>query len=225
MLRPEPGDVSLRSVRLRGTVEVDPMVRDPMLTIVEERQRVKRDGSLSDIERKRLGTALKVVGNAGSYGIYSEFNARTPRKGERTKVEVFGRKEPFFDRVPSAEDPGRYCFPPFASWITGAARLMLAMLERCVTDLGGTWVFCDTDSMAIVTTRDGGLVACPGGPYRFPDGRKALTSAQPRPGRCHPSSLQRAQSVRRGTCAEPPQVRSRRPLLRRLGQAVCDLHP
>jgi hypothetical protein len=86
MLNPEPGSVPLKSVRLRGTVELDPMVRDPMLTIVEERQRVKRDDSLSEIGKKRLSAALKVVGNAGSYGIYSEFNARTPRSYEQVEA-------------------------------------------------------------------------------------------------------------------------------------------
>jgi hypothetical protein len=174
MLRPEGESVPTQSVRLRGAVELDPTERDPMLSIVEERQRVKRDDVLSELEKKRRGTALKVVGSSGSYGVYSEFNARTARKGETTKVNVFGRKESFFDQVAAPEDPGRYCFPPFASWITGGARLMLAMLERCVTDLGGTWVFCDTDSMAIVASPDGGLVACPGGPLRLPDGREAV---------------------------------------------------
>ena len=55
------------------------------------------------------------------------------------------------------------------------------MVERCVTDLGGMWVFCDTDSMAIVATPHGGLVPCPGGPERLPDGRegvRALSFAQ-----------------------------------------------
>ena len=64
------------------------------------------------------------------------------------------------------EHPGEYCFPPLASMITAAARLMLALLERCVTDLGGTYAMEDTDSMAIVATRRGGLIECPGGPYR-----------------------------------------------------------
>jgi len=46
---------------------------------------------------------------------------------------------------------------------TCGARLMLAMLERCVTDCGGTYAFCDTDSMAIVATERGGLHECNGG--------------------------------------------------------------
>ena len=55
------------------------------------------------------------------------------------------------------------------------------MVERCVADCGGSWAFCDTDSMAIVATEEGGLIPCPGGPERLPDGTdavQALSSAQ-----------------------------------------------
>ena len=34
------------------------------------------------------------------------------------------------------------------------------MLERLVTDAGGSYAFCDTDSMAIVSTAKGGRVKC-----------------------------------------------------------------
>jgi hypothetical protein len=37
---------------------------------------------------------------------------------------------------------------------------MLALLEHCVSELGGTYVMEDTDSMAIVATERGGLVRC-----------------------------------------------------------------
>ncbi len=169
------GSTSLRTVKVRGTLEVDPSVRDPMAAMVEERQRVRRS-SLPEQERDRLSASLKLLVNAGSYGIYSEVNPRDRREGETTPVLVHGRKEPFLNRIEAPEDPGRYCFPPFASCITGAARLMLAMLERCITDLGGTWAFCDTDSMAIVATESGEFVACPGGPRRFPDGTEAIAA-------------------------------------------------
>jgi hypothetical protein len=43
-----------------------------------------------------------------------------------------------------------------------------------VTDQGGTYVFADTDSMAIVANRSGGLVPCEGGPHRLPEGREAI---------------------------------------------------
>jgi hypothetical protein len=37
---------------------------------------------------------------------------------------------------------------------------MLALLEHSVSELGGTYVMEDTDSMAIVATERGGLVRC-----------------------------------------------------------------
>jgi hypothetical protein len=39
--------------------------------------------------------------------------------------------------------------------------------------LGGSYVFADTDSMAIVASRTGRLVPCPGGPHSLPDGKPA----------------------------------------------------
>jgi hypothetical protein len=68
-----------------------------------------------------------------------------------------------------------YCFPSLAAFIAGGARLMPALLERCVTDIGGSYAMCDTDSMAIVATEQGGLVPCPGGPERLR--RKAAIGA------------------------------------------------
>ena len=68
-----------------------------------------------------------------------------------------------------------------ASLITGAARLMLALLEHCISELGGTDVMEDTDSMAIAATEHGGMVWCPGGPFEMKDGHgavKALSWAQ-----------------------------------------------
>jgi hypothetical protein len=53
---------------------------------------------------------------------------------------------------------------------------MLAALQQSVSDAGGTYVFCDTDSMAIVASEHGGHVACVGGPEQLPDGRTALRS-------------------------------------------------
>src|SRR5207245_3723371 len=65
-------------------------------------------------------------------------------------------------------------FPPLAACITGAARLQLAMLERLLTDLGGTHVFCDTDSMAIVASEKGWLIPCPGGEHDTRTGEAAV---------------------------------------------------
>src|SRR5258707_12182557 len=108
-------------------------------------------------ERERLDKALKVLANAASYGIYAEMN-RTDTD-EAINVTCHGiDKESFACSVAHPDDPGEYCFPPVASLITGGARLMLAVLDRCITKLGGTYAMEDTDSMAIVATERGGNV-------------------------------------------------------------------
>ena len=48
------------------------------------------------------------------------------------------------------------------------------MLERMVLDAGGTYLMCDTDSMAIVASERGGLVPCVGGTHKTPEGGEAI---------------------------------------------------
>ncbi|MGW5649312.1 DNA polymerase [Saccharopolyspora sp. NPDC003752] len=159
---------TLTPVRLRGQVDVDPARDDFFRTVVEQRQAVKDSDP-------RLAAFLKVLANAGSYGIFAQMDAQELPTGQRKEVTVYGAAEqPWTVRVTAPEQPGEYCFPPIAACITGAARLMLAMLERCVTDAGGVWVFCDTDSMAIVADTHGSLIPCPGGGHTLPDGRAAV---------------------------------------------------
>lgn len=110
--------------------------------------------------------------NSTSYGIFAEMS----RQDEQTRVAVHGLST-FEAEVTDPEEPGEFCFPPLAAFMAGAARLMLALLERSVTDLGGTYAMGDTDSMAIVATEEGGLVLCPGGPelYRKKPAIRALS--------------------------------------------------
>src|SRR5262249_34953920 len=42
-------------------------------------------------------------------------------------------------------------------------RLLLAMIERCVRDAGGTYLCCDTDALTIVASKAGGTVPMPDG--------------------------------------------------------------
>jgi hypothetical protein len=58
--------------------------------------------------------------------------------------------------------------------ITAGGRLLLAILEKMVTDAGGAYLMCDTDSMAIVASEHGGLVPCNVGPHEMTDGRDAI---------------------------------------------------
>ena len=84
-------------------------------------------------------------------------------------VTVYGLDGPFQQRLSTLEEPGRFSFPPVAACITAAARRMLALVERLVGDEGGSYVYCDTDAMAIVATKTGATIACPGGHHTHRD--------------------------------------------------------
>ena len=166
---------ALKPVKLRGTVEVDPPTQDFFKTVIQERNRLKARTNISETEKERLDLALKVLANSASYGIYAEMIRQESDKAE--KVRCYGiDEEPFDCKAVHPEVPGEYCFPPLASLITGAARLMLALLEHSVKELGGTYVMEDTDSMAIVATENGGIIPCPGGNVRTNDNREAVNT-------------------------------------------------
>jgi len=163
----------LETTQLRGVIEVDPRTQDFFKIAIEERKRLSSRTEISQIEKKRLDKTLKVLANAASYGIYAEMNRQESE--HKVKVTCHGiDAEQFTCRVAHPDVPGEYCFPPLASLITGAARLMLALLEHSVCKLGGTYAMEDTDSMTIVATPHGGVVPCNGGPHRLEDGREAI---------------------------------------------------
>jgi hypothetical protein len=51
--------------------------------------------------------------------------------------------------------PGPFYFPPVASLITAGGRLLLALAETFVMDAGGTYLFCDTDSVCALANEKG----------------------------------------------------------------------
>jgi len=168
----QPG---LRPVKLRGAIEVDPRTVDLFKVAIETRQEVKNDSTLPKAERDRLSEFLKVFSNATQYGVFMEMNQRDIPEGHKESVTVFADEgDPFETDVAHPEDLGRYCFPPFAALTTSAAHLVFALAEYEVNRRGGTHAMGDTDSLCIVSTRDGGLVPCNNGPYRMPDGRDAI---------------------------------------------------
>jgi hypothetical protein len=164
---------NLKPLKLRSTIAVDPRNEDFFRVVIEQRQLLDSRKDLNPTEKKRLDKALKVLANATSYGIYAEMH----REESEQKVEIQCQgidALPFTCKVIHPETPGEYCFTPFASLITGAARLILTLLECSLTDLGGTYAMEDTDSMAIVATQQGGLVTCPGGNEKTTEGKEAI---------------------------------------------------
>lgn len=156
---------SLRPVRFRGDLLIDPTVDDPFIAMVEARQRVLRDPALPEEERKRREQSLKITVNSAAYGVLARFDRHELPKP--IELLVYGPDdEPIPRSTPSPEDPGPYCWPPAAANITAAARLLLMLLEQRVAARGGTYVYVDTDSMAIVATPEGGTIEAAGETHR-----------------------------------------------------------
>jgi hypothetical protein len=103
---------------------------------------------------------LKILANSGSYGLFVELN---PNKSDATPIRIFSGEESFETTSDVVEEPGKWFAPHIGSLVTSGGRLLLAMLERCITDAGGGFVFCDTDSAAIVSAKHRQRIAMPNG--------------------------------------------------------------
>jgi hypothetical protein len=156
----QPG---LNPISLGGEIPIDPRAEDFFQRVIEERVRVKNSPDYSPEDRERLAQLLKIVANSGSYGIFAEMNRDELPTDSVVNVSVYGHGEAFEQTTQTPEELGEFCFPPIAALISSGARLMLAILEQLVTERGGTYAFCDTDSMAVVATETGGLFPCEGG--------------------------------------------------------------
>ena len=119
----------LKPVSLRGMVEIDPTRVDFFKAVIEARARVRKDSHLSAAERDALAYFLKILANAGSYGLFVEVNpaklgsdAKTG-KPARTKLHVYSGEQVFEQTSPMIEELGRWYFPLFAALITAGGRL------------------------------------------------------------------------------------------------------
>jgi hypothetical protein len=155
----QPG---MQSVNLRGMVEIDPYNHDLFRKVIEQRRLHKSDPALY--------YWLKIFANS-IYGFFVELNPET--KSHYLPVHVFSGSKNFHDDSDVLEKPGAWFFPPLASLITSAGRLLLAMTEACVEQRRGTYLFCDTDSLAIVSSKRGGTLRIPGS-----DGVRILSWAE-----------------------------------------------
>lgn len=164
----------LSPVSLRGMLTIDPATDEFFKKVIEARAQTKADKSLPEEQREALSYFLKILANSGSYGLFVEVNPENKGAQERERVRVFSGQSHFLTTSSVVESWGTWYCPPLAALIPAGGRLLLALLEYCVTALGGTYLLCDTDSMAIVASERGGLVACAGGQYRLPDGREAI---------------------------------------------------
>jgi hypothetical protein len=144
----------LNTIKLRGAVSVDPRKEDFFTRIIEYRKENKAND--------RLQHFLKILANSTSYGIYLELNPLKVDVQNRPKITVYSGEHEFERLAPDTiEQPGSFYFPLFGALITSGGRLLLAMIERCVRDAGGTYLCCDTDALIIVAREAGGAVQMP----------------------------------------------------------------
>ncbi len=155
----------LKTTNLAGLLTINPESDDFFCRVIEQK-------SVHKSANKPLAHFLKTLGTSGSYGLFVEVNQE--KVSRPVNVKVFSGEISFEEAYSAVEKSGPWYFPPLASLITAGGRLLLAMLERCVTDAGGSYLFCDTDSLCIVSNEHGGLVPCRGGPYKLEDGREAV---------------------------------------------------
>jgi hypothetical protein len=140
---PEQAQSNLWPVNIMGNPEyrVDPTKDDFYKRLIDLRMEVRARG------KKTEEQALKILANATSYGIFVELNVQEARS--RKKLRRFGatgrEQSVTSDRF---EEPGNYFSPLLGTLITGAARLMLAIVETLTKHANLDWAFCDTDSMA-----------------------------------------------------------------------------
>ena len=164
----QPG---LVPVKLYNQIEVDPHRDDLAVKLVELRASLKT-------KNPKLAGGLKVAANSAVFGLFCQMNVKD--LDSASPLHVFSG-EASYDTPPAKvwEQSAEFCCPVIGSLVTGGSHLLCAMLERAVRDLGGQIAAMDTDSAMIVSTKDGGLVPCAGGPHRLkhyaaPSGNAAI---------------------------------------------------
>jgi hypothetical protein len=142
-LIPQGTQRGLREIALRGKEKVNPISGNLFKTLIEAKEREKK-------EDKDQAYFLKIMANSG-YGIFIE---TTPKRvSEAVEIKCYSGEHRFETKSKVVEDKGKFYCPLIASWITAGGRLLLGILEREVRKARGTYLLCDTDSMAIVATK------------------------------------------------------------------------
>jgi hypothetical protein len=155
----------LKRTNLGGMVAINPRTDDFFRRVIEQRNTLKA-------KNKPLANFLKILANAGSYGLFVQVDQE--RRTEPVEVKVFSGEISLERAYATVEKSGDWYFPPMASLITAGGRLLLAMLEKSVELEKGSYLFCDTDSLCIVSSEREELIPCSGGKHKTDDGQEAV---------------------------------------------------
>ncbi|MGH2905103.1 MAG: hypothetical protein ACRDK7_16195 [Solirubrobacteraceae bacterium] len=140
-------------------LRIDPAKGSPFRVTVERRQAIKRK-SKSDwtAEDRALEQALKVMGEAGAYGMHNEIRVDEVAESAPVRLDVRSPDERFTEMTSRPEHPVAWFDPMIACQVTAGARLLLMIAEVLVERAGGRVAYMDTDSLAIISTAEGGRV-------------------------------------------------------------------
>jgi hypothetical protein len=152
----QPG---LMPIKLFSQLAVDPHQDNLAAKLIELRHQLKE-------KNPKLAGGLKVAANSAAFGIFCQMDVKDLDSPSRLQVFSGGAN---YQSPPKRvwEQPAESYCPVIASLVTGGSHLLCAMLERSVRDIGGHIAAMDTDSAMIVSTKDGGLIPCAGGPHRL----------------------------------------------------------
>ena len=152
------GRQNMTAVDFHG-LHLDPAKGSPFKATVERRQAIKRRScSEWSAEDRALEQALKVMGEAGSYGMHNEIRVEEAPPSNPARLDVRSPDQRFTDMTERPEFPVAWFNPMIACQVTAGARLLLMIAQALVERVGGRVAYMDTDSLAIVSTKQGGRV-------------------------------------------------------------------
>jgi hypothetical protein len=155
------GQRERRPVRLAGG---PPVHGDLLLGMLRRQIQLDREGDQAGV------AGLKPMRNSAAFGLLAQM---IRLYGTPARRQVWGVDGPR-TTVARYELAGELTCLPLAAAITAFGRFQLARVEVKVDALGGVVAAMDTDAAAVAATRRGGLVPCPGGDQRLPDGTEAI---------------------------------------------------
>jgi hypothetical protein len=139
----------LRSLALPSGRVFDPRRDDLFPALVEERLLLERRSDLSEKERERRASALKLIVNAACFGLLCQINVDLLGHG-RVEADVVGPNgSRELRRVDVKETPGRWYFPPIAAGVAACGRLLLDLVGSLAEEAEREVSYWDTDGVCL----------------------------------------------------------------------------
>jgi hypothetical protein len=186
----------LQPLRLPSGSSVDLTTGDYGQALIDERR--KTEAIDDPLVRERRVALAKSFAVSGGWGVFARVDRQRPKRvesvrigqdGKERQVRVYPKTETVLAYGLSGEElsieterpdvPGPFTLWHIAAAIPAACTAEIAITSHDIKVLGRTVAAVATDSIAVPVSRDGGLVPCPGGSHRLPDGSEAIRTLTP----------------------------------------------